>query len=107
MFLTFILSALGILLISFAFVITFIKPIFDASKPIDDFNATNKRNHDAIMQNKRNQGLVLDMEAYRNGTEQYITVEAAAKQKQILPKILNGVSSANKKIQSILTSVRS
>jgi hypothetical protein len=107
MFLTFILSAVGILLISFAFVIVFLKPVFDASKPTDEANANNKRNHDAIMQNQRNQGLVLDMEAYRNGTEQYITVEAAAKQKQILPKILNSVSSANLAIQNMLTSVRS
>ncbi len=69
------------LLVTFATLGVF---VIEPARESDEELRSNKREHDAVMANQRNQGLVLDMDAYYNGTERYIAKEAAEKQKKFI-----------------------
>lgn len=60
--------------------------VIEPSRKSDEQLRSNKLVHDAVMANQRNQGLVLDMDAYRDGGERYISKQEAERQKTLSHK---------------------
>lgn len=57
--------------------------VIEPSRESDEQLRSSRIIHDAAMANQRNQGLVLDMDAYYDGKERYISTQEAELQKTL------------------------
>lgn len=62
--------------------------VIEPSRESDEELRSNKRAHDAVIANQRKQGLVLDMDAYHDGTERYIPQVIADQQNTFSHKMM-------------------